>query len=98
MSVDPTRQAMGQSIHDLPEPAASASLRLRDELLAILGADLVGVWLHGGTTFVDRPARPGDIDICAVISNVAPDERTPRVWRADPGSRPSRIYAAQESI
>ena len=85
-------------IDDLPEAAAAASLRLRDELLAILGADLVSAWVHGGTTFADRPVRPGDLDICAVVANVAPDERTPRVWRADPGSRPSRIYAAQESI
>ncbi len=86
------------TIADLPEAAAAASLRLRDELLAILGADLVSAWLHGGTTFADRPVRPGDLDICAVIANVAPNERTPRAWRADPGSRPSRIYAAQESI
>jgi len=86
------------AIADLPETAASASLRLRDELLAVLGADLVSTWLHGGTTFADRPARPGDLDICAVIASVAPDERTRRAWRSDPGSRPSRIYAAQESI
>ncbi len=86
------------AIVDLPETAASASLRLRDDLLAILGADLVGAWLHGGATFADRPARSGDLDICAVIARVAPSERTPRVWRSDPGSRPSRRYAAQESI
>jgi hypothetical protein len=86
------------SIDDLPETAAAASLRLRDELIAILGTDLVGAWLHGGTTFTDRSTRPGDLDICAVIANVAPDERTPRAWRADPASRPSRIVAAQESI
>jgi hypothetical protein len=82
----------------LPEVAAVASLRLRDELLAILGTDLVGAWLHGGTTFADRPARPGDLDICAVIASVEPDERTPHAWRADPASRPSRIYSAQGSI
>jgi hypothetical protein len=85
-------------IDDLPDTAASASLRLRDELLAILGADLVGAWVHGGTTFADRSIRPGDLDICAVISTVAPDERSPRAWRTDPASRASRIYAAQESI
>ncbi len=85
-------------IADLPEVAASASVRLRDELIAVLGTDLVGAWLHGGTTFADRPTRPGDLDICAVIANVQPRERTPRTWRPDPGSRPSRIYAAQESI
>lgn len=86
------------AIIELPEVAVLASLRLRDELVAILGADLVGAWLHGGTTFADRPVRPGDLDICAVIANVEPNERTPRAWRADPGSRPSRMYAAQESI
>jgi hypothetical protein len=86
------------SIDDLPLAATAASLRLRDELLAILGEDLVGMWLHGGTTFVDRPARPGDLDICAVIARATPDERSPRRWLADPGSRPSRIFAAQASV
>ena len=86
------------TIADLPDTAASASLRLRDELLAVLGADLVSAWVHGGTTFADRPIRPGDLDICAVIANVAPSERTPRAWRRRSRSRPSRIYAAQESI
>jgi len=58
----------------------------------------VGVWLHGGTTFADRPAQPGDLDICAVIARVSRSERSPRSWRSDPGSRPSRIYAAQDAI
>jgi hypothetical protein len=86
------------AIDVLPPVAASAGLRLRDELLAILGGDLVGMWLHGGTTFRDRPARLGDLDICAVIATAAPNERTPRRWRADAGSRPSRIKAAEERI
>jgi hypothetical protein len=85
-------------IAELPDAAAAASLRLRDELLAIVGVDLVGMWVHGGTTFADRPGRPGDLDICAVLANVVPDERSPSAWRADPDSRPSRIYTAQESI
>jgi hypothetical protein len=86
------------SIDALPEAAAAASLQLRDALLAILGDDLVSMWVHGGTTFADRPARPGDLDIVAVIAKVAPGERTPRTWRTDPGSRPNRIYAAERSI
>lgn len=86
------------SLDDVPEAAARASVRLRDELLAILGDDLVGAWLHGGTTFPDRPAHPGDFDICAVVANVTPSERAPRRWRSDPGSRPSRIKAAEEAI
>lgn len=85
-------------IVDLPEVAATASLHFRDELLGILGTDLVSAWLHGGTTFVDRPLRSGDLDICVVIASAAPDERSPRTCRRDPGSRPSRIYASEESL
>jgi streptomycin 3"-adenylyltransferase len=85
-------------IMDIPTVAAAASLRLRDGLLPILGDDIVGMWLHGGTTFPDRPARPGDLDVCVVITRVTPDERRPRIWQADPASRPSRISALQESI
>ena len=39
-----------------------------------------------------------DVDVCAVIAQATPEERSPRRWRADPGSRPSRIFAAQEAI
>jgi len=85
-------------IADLPDVAAAAGLRLRDELLAVLGGDLVSAWLHGGTTFADRPTRAGDLDFCAVIANVEPDERNPRIWRRDPASRPNRIHAVQEAI
>ncbi|HEV2006579.1 MAG TPA: aminoglycoside adenylyltransferase domain-containing protein [Candidatus Limnocylindrales bacterium] len=86
------------SIDDLAEAARAASLQLRDELVAILGDDLVGMWLHGGTTFADRPARAGDLDIGVVIASVAPNERNPGEWRSDPRSRPSRIYAAQDEV
>jgi len=86
------------SIDDLPRSAAVAGLRLRDELLAILGDDLVAMWLHGGTTFADRPARPGDLDICVVLSGAVRAERNPQRWRANPESRPSRIEVAQQSI
>lgn len=93
--IPPTRTI---SIDDLPEAAAAASLQLRGALLAILGNDLVSMWVHGGTTFADRPTRPGDLDIVAVIAKVDPGERTPRTWRADPGSRPSRVRDAEDSI
>ncbi|MBI3750883.1 MAG: DUF4111 domain-containing protein [Chloroflexi bacterium] len=89
---------MGVPIEELPSAAVEASLRLRDELLNILGEDFVAMWLHGGTTFVDHPARPGDLDICVVARSVRDGERTPRRWRADPASRPSRIRAAQERL
>ena len=67
-------------------------------MLAILGDDLVALWLHGGTTFADRPLRPGDVDLCVVVGNATPHERDPDRWRADPASRPHRIHAAQDSI
>jgi hypothetical protein len=86
------------SIDAMPSNAAAASLRLRDAVLGILGDDLVAMWLHGGTTFEDRPLRPGDLDIAAVLRAVAPEERLPSRWRADPRSRPSRIFAAQERL
>jgi hypothetical protein len=89
---------MTVSIDDLPPTAAAASLRLRDAVLHVLGDDLVAMWLHGGTTFADRPLRPGDLDIAGVLRQVAPDERRPSRWRTDPGSTPSRIFSAQELI
>jgi hypothetical protein len=87
-----------RSIKELPPVAAGACVALRDALLDILGDDLVGMWLHGGTTFADRSAVSGDLDIAVVIDQLAEAERTPRVWRADPTSRPSRIRAAQAAI
>ena len=71
---------------------------MRDELLAILGDDLDALWLHGGTTFPDRPSVPGDLDLFAVVARATPDERQPAVWGAQPDSRPSRILAAVETI
>jgi aminoglycoside adenylyltransferase-like protein len=86
------------SIHAIPEAGAAATLRLRDALLAILEEDLVAMWLHGGTTFADRSKRPGDLDLALVLASVALEERTPRIWRADSGSRPNRIETAAASI
>ena len=89
---------MSISIEALPERAAVAGQRLRDELAVVMGDDLVAVWVYGGTTFPDRPLRTGDLDVCAVVTNVADDERDPRIWREDPTARPLRIYAAQQAI
>lgn len=89
---------MTVSIDTLPAAAADASVRLRDELLTVLGDDLKALWLHGGTTFPDRPVRPGDLDICGVIASVRPSERVPRVWRRDPASRRSRVQAGEIAV
>ena len=89
---------MSLPLSDLPDLAARAGVRLRDEVLAVVGGDLVAVWVHGGTTFSDRPRRTGDLDVCAVIANVSADERRPAIWRTDPTSRPSRLFAAGDAI
>jgi len=61
-----------------PSPVAvQAWTRLRDEILAILGDDLVALWAYGGSIFPDRPRRLGDLDTFAVLEGT-PDERTVR--------------------
>ena len=89
---------MSIPIEELPPIAAEASLRLRDAMVEILGDDLVAMWLHGGTTFADRPARMGDLDICVVVRSVGADERAPRRWWPDPTSRPKRTIAAHAAV
>ena len=89
---------MSISIDQVPEAAGAASVRLLDELVVLLGDDLVAMWLHGGTTFPDRPRRPGDLDICVVITDTTADERDPDVWRGDAASRPHRIYVTQDAV
>ena len=69
------RRQMRVSLRDIPQVARTAWSRLRDELQAILGDDLVAMWAHGGTTFTDDPPGPGDLDTY-VILNRPPDEST----------------------
>lgn len=89
---------MSISIDQVPLAATEASLELVDRLGEVLGTDLLAAWLHGGTTFPDRPAVPGDLDICVVVAQATPAERDPVVWKDDPGSRPGRACARQESV
>jgi hypothetical protein len=58
---------MSFTLDEIPEVARIAWVRLRDELHAILGSNLVALWAHGGTTFPDRPRRPGDLDAHVVV-------------------------------
>ena len=89
---------MSIPVQQIPEGAAAASGRLVEEIQSVLGEALVGAWLHGGTTFPDRPRQAGDLDICAVVSRASPADRDLSSWQEDPRSRPSRLQAAQKSI
>jgi hypothetical protein len=68
---------MSVPLDEIPEVARAAWVRLRDEVHMILGNDLVALWAHGGTTFPDRPRRPGDLDTYAVLEHL-PGEQTSR--------------------
>lgn len=66
---------MSVSLAELPEAARSAWIRLRDELAALLGDDLVAMWGHGGTTAVDGPPRHADLDTYVILRRPV-DEQT----------------------
>jgi aminoglycoside adenylyltransferase-like protein len=54
-------------LEQLPEVPRRAWTRLRDELSAILGDDLIAVWAYGGTTAVDGPPRSADLDTYVIV-------------------------------
>ena len=64
-------------IEGVPAVARTAWTRLRDELAAILGDDLVAIWAFGGTASAPATAPFGDLDTFVVIRR-AVDERTAR--------------------
>jgi len=68
---------MTASLDELPNVAAQAWLRFRDEVRPLLGEDLTALWGYGGTVFPDRPGHLGDLDTFAVFERV-PDEDTKR--------------------
>jgi hypothetical protein len=82
----PRSQGSAASLDALPEVARTAWTRLRDQLRAIIGEDLVAMWAHGGTTFAEGPPRPADLDTYVIVAR-PPDERAVQ-----------RIEAAQDAI
>jgi len=64
-------------LEQLPEVARLAWTRLREELLAVLGDDLIAIWAYGGTTAVDGPPRSADLDTYVIVRR-SPDPRTAR--------------------
>ena len=65
----------GIPTQDLPIPARTAWLTLRDELRQILGDDLVAMWAHGGTISVEDPPHGGDLDTYVILTD-RPDDVT----------------------
>jgi hypothetical protein len=65
----------GASLATIPDVARNAWSRLRDELQALLGDDLVAIWAYGSTIGSDRPNRPADLDTHVILKG-RPDART----------------------
>jgi streptomycin 3"-adenylyltransferase len=65
---------MKVSSDQVPEPARTAWLRLRDGLRDILGDDLVAIWAHGGTLASTQP-RQADLDTYVIVAR-RPDATT----------------------
>ena len=65
---------MNVSSDQIPEPARTAWLQLRDGLRDILGDDLVAIWAHGGT-LASVQARQADLDTYVVLAG-RPDAPT----------------------
>ena len=66
---------MSIPLEQLPEAATTAWTRLRDELEALLGDDLVAMWAYGGTTAVEGPPRSADLDTYVIVRHPL-DEQT----------------------
>jgi Domain of unknown function (DUF4111) len=66
---------MNISSDQIPEPARTAWLRLRDGLRDILGDDLVAIWAHGGTVASTQPRRQADLDTYVIVAR-RPDAPT----------------------
>jgi len=58
---------MSVPIENLPAGPRAAWTRLRDDLVRILGDDLVAMWAYGGTITVPDGAPIGDLDTLVVV-------------------------------
>jgi hypothetical protein len=68
---------MPVSVDEVTQVARDAWLRLRDELLAVLGDDLVAIWAYGSAVAPDRPLRAADLDTHVIVQR-RPDVETAR--------------------
>jgi hypothetical protein len=84
------RHSSSASFEDVPELARTAWTRLRDELLSILGDELVAIWAYGSVIGSDRPRRPADLDTHVIVRR-RPD--APTAQRIDGASQAIAVDA-----
>jgi hypothetical protein len=65
------------NLEDVPAAARTAWIGLRDELLDILGDELVAIWAYGSVAGSDGPHRPADLDTHVILGR-GPDAQTAR--------------------
>jgi hypothetical protein len=80
------------TLDSLPDVARNAWARLRDELQAILGDDLVAIWAYGSTIGSDRPDRPADLDTHVIL------KRRPEAQAAQKITDPVDAIAAEAGV
>ena len=69
----------GVSIACLGPVACSAFVELRDELVGLLGDDLVALWAYGAAVSPEPPARLGDLDTHGVLARPPAPETAARM-------------------
>jgi hypothetical protein len=67
------------SLENAPEVARTAWTRLREELLAILGGELVAIWAYGSVIGSDRPHRSADLDTHVIVGRRPEAEEARRI-------------------
>lgn len=60
---------MSQSPTALPERPRLACQRIRDDLVTLLGPELISLWVFGAVTQPDRPKHLGDVDTYGVLTH-----------------------------
>ncbi len=73
---------MKVTLADLPPEARSVFEKLRDELVALLGDDLVALWAYGAAVSPEPPARLGDLDTHGVLARPPAPETAARMDEA----------------
>jgi hypothetical protein len=68
-----------------PDLARDAWIRLCDELVAILGDDLVAIWAYGGTASATGDATFGDLDTFVVVRGPIDSQTAAAIGEAEAG-------------